>query len=49
MLLQTIEDSTEVPSVVNEDNVIYPRFELLSLENQVCIYVMYISMYSTNV
>ena len=45
MLLQTIEDSTEVLSVVNEDNIIYPRFELLSLENQVCIAQMYSSDY----
>ena len=38
MLLQTIKDSTEVSCVKREEDiVIYPRFELLSLENQVCI------------
>ena len=43
-----MEDSTEVLCAIRkEDIVIYPRFELLSLENQVCNYVMYINMYST--
>ena len=38
ILLQTTEDSNEVPCVKREEDiVIYPRFELLSLENQVCI------------
>ena len=42
--LQTIKDSTEVNNAIRrEDIVMYP-----TSENQVCIYVMYISMYSTD-
>ena len=38
MSLQTIEDSTEIPSArKKEDIVIYPTSENQSLENQVCI------------
>ena len=47
-LLQITENSTEVPyDISEEDIVLYPRFELLSLENQVCNYIMYINIYST--
>ena len=43
MLLQTTEDSTEVPCAIRkEDIVIYSKSEQLSLENQVSL-----NMYST--
>ena len=40
MLLQTTEDSTEVPCVIRtEETVTYPTSEQLSLENQVSLNV----------